>query len=148
MSDAERADQIVKTFEERIRKKVSSKEEKSRTIPKAGERQLAGMQTRVFSVGGKVESEQVDASERDYIVEVRVRARRRFVNCQDPSAAGFQGLLDDQVKRHCKRLLIDTLRFRKQNARPTKAQRDRRVCFSSCACSGDHTGQRSKVGGG
>ncbi len=100
MSDAERADQIVKTFEERIRKKVSSKEEKSRTIPKAGDRQLAGMQTRVFSVAGKVESEQVDASERDYIVEVRVRARRRSDNSQDPSAAGFQGLLDDQVKRH------------------------------------------------
>ncbi|MBK5570877.1 hypothetical protein [Ensifer sp. SSB1] len=99
MSDAERANQIVKTFEKRTRKSVSAQEGKSRTIPKAGDRPRAGMQTRVFSVTGKVKSEQVDASERDYIIEVRVRARRRSDNSQNPSAAGFQSLLDVQVKR-------------------------------------------------
>lgn len=96
MSDA---DQNIKTLAKRICEEVQSKK-KSHTIPKSGDKKLAGMQTRAFSVTGKIGSEQVDAIEGDYIVEVRVRARRWSDNSYDPSSAGFRGLLDDQVKRH------------------------------------------------
>lgn len=100
MSDtAERVNPLLKVFEARIRKKVSSKKEKIHTAPVEGSKSLPKMQTRVFSVKGKVESEQGAASEGDYVVEVRILARCHSDNSQDPLAVGFQRRLDDEVKR-------------------------------------------------
>ncbi|RDJ10085.1 hypothetical protein B5K05_13195 [Rhizobium phaseoli] len=100
MSNADRSVHVLKTVRERLHKHASGKKEKSPKVLKDPGGPLVGMQTYVFSVVGMIESDQVEASEKEYCIEVRVRTRRRSDNLQDPSAAALQSLLDDQMKRH------------------------------------------------
>lgn len=93
--------EIVNGLNARIRTMGSSGKGKRDTAPApvVATRDLPQMQTQMFSAKGKVEGEQSGATEGEYVIEVRILARRYSGESQDPLVDGFRGRLEREVKR-------------------------------------------------